>query len=155
MVTTLCASAPKWVFRHQKEGTAEATRNSGTVFDWDRLDESELKVCKKWAALANIQLPSTGDQFVAKTHLPLYLDDKFLTSAAVLPKDSMTGPITGYSYYEDTRSDMWDPPSGLCIEYDLDMMGETRTVFAKLTRNSEVFAEIYHAAEKNRWRMGQ
>ena len=37
----------KWVFLRKEDDSVEATRNSGTTFEWDRLDESELKVCKK------------------------------------------------------------------------------------------------------------
>ena len=136
---------PRWIFKHHGENVKEATRNP-EFFNWDDLDESERTVCKKFAALANIQLPRVGEKFMAKTDLPLFLDDLFRASVSVLPKGTKTGPITGHGYYEDVSGDAWDPPSGLWVEYEEDIGGATQTVFMKITRNQEHLAEICHTA---------
>ena len=121
----------------------------GRAMSVEAMDEEELAVCKKWAALANIALPCKGDRYVIKTNRQMFYDDKFRTPIGVLREGSITGEVTDYSYYVSTTTDAWDPPSGICIEYQLpDAMGISRTVFVQITCNADAYVELYQTSDK-------
>ena len=135
----------KWTHARSDQDNEEATRSS---LGADQLDDDDLALCKKWAALANIPLPCKGNQYMMKTDRHMYYNDKFLRPVGTLKAGDITGEVAGYSFWESTSTDVWSRPSGIYIEYqDVDEEGNQCTIFVQITCNTEAYVELYQTSD--------